>query len=127
MKKIKNRYERTVEMVRIYPSCLVCGMKYESHMNFNAVRMMYPQFKGWEAVDIAEALRVELHHRMPDTDKNIKKYPLFIHSDRNLLPLHAKCHAENKFFMFIEDHEAQQIENELSGNPGMLEETNDKT
>ena len=34
----------------------------------------------------------DLHHVMPQSKVNVKKYPLFIHSPFNLLPVCHGCH-----------------------------------
>lgn len=114
MKKIKDRNDRLEHLIRLNPVCEVCGINFSTHINIVDVKMRYPQFKGWSAADIYAALRVEIHHRMPDSDVNVARYPLFIHSDLNLLPLHARCHHDNKFWAHIGDEEAEILENELA-------------
>jgi len=61
---------------------------------------------------------IELHHKMSKSKNNIKKYPNFIHSEYNLIPLCGSlsnnCHLRYKHILKIRDLEAQEFEEELS-------------
>ena len=52
----------------------------------------------------------ELHHRMPKSKPNKLKYPLFIHSPINLIPLCKHHHTHSKHLFNITDKQAQMYE-----------------
>jgi pyoverdine/dityrosine biosynthesis protein Dit1 len=112
MKKIPNREIMLDKLLILYPECPICKRKFTPELNF-ALLKLEQKFARLSNEDILQAMRLQIHHRMPDTQKNIEKYPLFINSERNLYPLHALCHFDNKFYGQINDHEAEIIEKEL--------------
>jgi len=60
-------------------------------------------------------LATEIHHKLPNTKVNKKKYPLFVKSIFNLCPINHDCHM-TKPLPTISDWQAQIYENWLNLN-----------
>lgn len=55
----------------------------------------------------------DIHHKLPNTVLNNKKYPLFIQSPMNAIGLNQYCHHEKPHLLRITDLEAQVYEEYL--------------
>lgn len=96
--------------------CPVCQIPFYDQVR-PALRLLHEEFEQMSYADMVAYLIPQMHHRLPDTDDNIRLLPKFIHSMRNLVILHQKCHMDNKFFMAISFEEGRRINEELANDP----------
>jgi len=106
--KIPFRNEKLEYLIKHYKNCN--GIPYYKEVNFGLVRLRNPLFKGLSDMDIFSYLQIDLHHRCSDTKNNCKKFPLFIHSLLNLIPLHHGFHMNNKSWKCINTYQASKYE-----------------
>jgi hypothetical protein len=59
----------------------------------------------------------ELHHRLHNTKVNKKKYPLFLNSMLNLMPVCNMYHLTNPSYGKITDYQADKYERFLERHP----------
>ena len=62
-----------------------------------------------------------LHHRLHNTKINRKRFPLFIDSVFNLVPVNNKYHMENPNWGKFKVYEAEKIENYIINNRDCLQ------
>ena len=117
MNTIPNRSLKVEWLCKFYKKCPGSDVWFYKKVIPAKVRLIYPQFALLNDTEVLARFIVDLHHRMPDSDINRAKYPLFIHSLFNLLPLYHDFHMDNHSFRSIQDAEAEQKERYLRNNP----------
>ena len=117
MKKIPLRPEKMEWLCDFLKYCPGSHVRFYKQIDFNKIRLVYPWTAGLNDSDILAKFQIDMHHRCSDSDINIGKYPLFIHSILNILPLFHSFHLENHSFWSITDEEAAAKEKFLENEP----------
>jgi len=72
-------------------------------------------YNGFCATEECVSKDIQLHHRMPNTIANVKKYSLFINSIFNLIPLCYNCHLNKSLRQWrVTDKQARLYEEYLT-------------
>ena len=68
---------------------------------------------NWHCVHCLSKENLQLHHKLSKSKINQQKYPLFIHSPINLVPLCIECHNKYTHLHRITYQQAEMYENFL--------------
>ena len=117
MKSIPFRSEKIEWLARIFKVCPVTKIEFDQEANFAKMRLRHSELAPLNNEELLTKLRIDPHHRLHDSDENIKKYPLQIHSLWNLVPIYHEGHDENRNFWPVNDEMARERERFLEANP----------